>query len=153
MAEPVSVGVQRGSSGQPTAMIVTISDTLNNSMQLVGIPGLQYNLASLVNPSNATTTAVEVNFDPAEQAIAGLFNTSMQSQLPSLTLTPDQVISFTDNLGNTLSILGSINTAYDLNVLNYLLAVVNAIDTFMTLQYGDSYDQVKHDKLNLLNLE
>jgi len=151
MADTTQVSVTIGASGQVVAETVVFSDTKNHNMTIVGIPGGVYNLSGL--PNAPTVTATEISFDAADQAIASLFNTSMQPQLPSLTLTPDQVISFTDNVGNTLSLLGSTNTAYDLNVLNYLLAIVNAIDTFMTLQYGDSYEQLKHEKLQLVNLE
>ena len=156
MADTTIVSVTRDSNANVVSENVTFSDTANHNMTIVGIPGATYNLTGLPSGPNSlvpTISATEVNFDPADQAIAGLFNTSMQPQLPSLTLTPDQVISFTDNLGNTLSLLGSTNTAYDLNVLNYLLAVVNAIDAFMTLQYGDGYEQLKHEKLQLINLE
>ena len=157
MADTTSVSVTVNGAGQVVAENLTFSDTKNNNMTIVGLPGATYNLASIPSgapgSTNATVTSVEMNFDPAEQQYANLLNTSMQSSLPSIVLTNNQVVNITDTNGNTMSLLGSINTAYDLNLLTYLYAIVSAMDTFMSLQFGDSYDQVKHDKLTLVNLE
>ena len=154
MADNLSVSTQFNSTGQPVEELANFSDKRNNNFTIIGIPGTTYSLPNMVNEvQGATIVAPEAQFDLAEQQLAFNFDTSMQSSLPSVTLLPDQVIMFTDTLGNTLSLLGSANTAYDLNLINYLYAIVNAMDLFMTMTYGDSYSDVKHQKLALLNLE
>ena len=156
MADTTSVSVTVNGAGQVVSENLTFSDTKNNNMTIVGLPGGIYNLAAIpTGPGNttATVTSVEMNFDPAEQQYTNLLNTSMQSSLPSITLTNNQVVGITDTNGNTVSLIGSINTAYDLNLITYLYAIVSAMDTFMSLQFGGSYEQVKHEQLALVNLE
>jgi len=142
MADNVTVAVTRG---QPVVEIVTFSDEANNNMSIVGVPGTQYNLAGL--PGAPTITAIETG-STVDSTVGSIFNTSVQ--VPA----NQQLISFTDSLGNNLNIIGSPNTYYDLNVLSYLLAIVNALDFFMTATYGDAYEQYKHEALKLVtNLE
>ena len=156
MADTTTVSVTINGAGQVVSENVTFSDTKNNNMTLVGLPGGVYNLGEIPTgpgATNATVTSVELNFDPAEQQYANLLNTSMQQSLPSIALTNNQVVNITDTTGNTVSLIGSINTAYDLNLLTYLFAIVSAIDLFMTMQFDASYEQVKHERLSLVNLE
>src|SRR5208337_600661 len=121
MADNISVSVQYNSAGQPVGEFANFSDEKNNSFTIIGVPGTAYNLPAMVNEVQGTTVvALEALFDTAEQQLAFNFDTSMQSSLPSVALLPSQVIMFTDTLGNTLSLLGSTNTAYDLNLINYL---------------------------------
>ena len=156
MADNLSVSTIVNSQRQVVGLEANLSDSSNDSFNIVGVPGVVYNLSAIPTgpgTSNATVTSVEMNFDPAEQQYANLLNTSMQSSLPSVTLTNNQVVNITDISGNTMSILGSINTAYDLNLLTYLYAIVSAMDLFMSMQFGASYEQVKHERLALVNLE
>jgi hypothetical protein len=148
MADTTIVTTQVATNpGQSTPEIVTFSDEKNNSFSIVGIPGGYYNLNFI--PSNGVTpiiSAVEVT-STVDSQISFLFNTSIQEPQPQ------QLVSFTDNQQNTISVLGSPNTIYDLNVLTYLLAVVSALDTFMTMGMGDAYENYKHERLQLVNLE
>jgi hypothetical protein len=59
---------------------------------------------------------------------------------------------WTDINGNTITFLGIPNTIYDLSLLPYLLAVVSAQDMFMTMQFGDDYQNAKNDFLNRAGL-
>lgn len=144
MADNITVAVQRNSLGQPVNELVTFSDEANNNFTIVGIPGASYNLSGL--PGAPTISASEVT-STLDNTIGQLFSTSIQ------VANPVQAISFTDSLQNTLTILGNPNSIYDLNLLGYLLAIVTTLDQFMSMTYGDSYDNVKHQNIQLVNLE
>jgi hypothetical protein len=150
MADFVSVSTQVNAAGQPVSEVVNFSDTKNNSFTIIGIPGQNYNLAGLSTgpsgPSNVTAYGLEIN-STIDASTSFLFNSSSQETQPQ------QLVSFTDPANNTMSLIGNPNVVYDLNLLWYLLGIVSNIDTFMNMLFGESYEQAKHEKLNLVQSE
>lgn len=144
MAEPVSVSVTRNAANNVIAENVNFSDTANHQFTIVGIPGARYDLSAIGNIETNSTS-------PAASSVTNIYtgaliDTGVQEPQPL------ETIVFTDDLGNTLTLLGSPNTTYDLTLLPYLLAVVSAQDMFLTMQFGDDYLQAKNEFLQRTNL-
>lgn len=144
MAEPVSVSVTRDSTGNVVSENVNFSDMANNQFTVVGLPGARYNLSIIGNVE--TNSISPIAGSVANIYTGALIDTGVQEPQPLETIT------FTDSLGNTLTLLGSPNTTYDLTLLPYLLAVVSAQDMFLTMQFGDAYLQAKNEFLQRANL-
>jgi hypothetical protein len=143
VAENLSVGTTINSQGQPVGMVATISDTKNNSFQIVGIPGGMYNLGGNPQGGTLTNTEVTITFNSATNM---LITTELQTPQPMHALT------FTATDGDTVQLLGSPNTAYDLDLLTYLLAIVEAQDMFLSLMFGDDYTAAKYEFMQRGNL-
>ena len=142
----VSVNRQVNSQGKTVGVVANLSDELNNSLTIVGIPNVVYNLAQMageVQGADIVATDVVTSLDANTNAliVTGL-GTSQDTKY----------ISITDTVGSSVGILGNPNTTYDLNLLTYLLAVVSAQDMFLTMQFGDDYLQAKNEFLQRANL-
>jgi hypothetical protein len=116
----------------------------NHKFTIVGLPGARYDLSTI---GNVETNSISPVAGSVTNIYTGaLFDTGVQEPQPLETIT------FTDSLGNMLTLLGSPNTTYDLTLLPYLLAVVSAQDMFLTMQFGDDYLQAKNEFLQRANL-
>ena len=147
MVDNLSVSTEVNSQGQVVGLVANLSDNRNNSFNVIGIPGKTYNLNTLQNAVTGTTiTSSPVTSTPPNNITEGLIDTGLQESQPVTTMV------WTDINGNTITFLGTPNTIYDLSLLPYLLAVVSAQDMFMTMQFGDDYQNAKNDFLNRAGL-
>ena len=146
MADNLSVFTQYNNLKQPVALVSVLSDAANNNIVVIGLPGATYNLNQLNNEVQGTTiVATETSVSPNTNAPGIPLN-----DLPSSSTR--EVLTFKDTQGNTLTLLGSPNTVYDLQLLPYLLATVSAIEEFMNMQFGSDYQTIKNQYLQQAGL-
>jgi hypothetical protein len=113
-------------------------------MTILGLPGATYNLSAIAQ------AVQNGNVVEAETGVS-----SSTTGIPINDLSPSgtrEVITFTDNLGNTLTLLGLPNAVYDLQLLPYLQAVTSALDMFMYMQFGADYETIKNQFLQQAGL-
>jgi len=147
MADNLSVSTIVNSQRKVVGLEANLSDSSNDSFSIVGVPGKTYDLTSIQGSITGTTIASSpVTSTPANNITEGLIDTGLQESQPVTTMV------WTDTNGNTITFLGIPNTIYDLSLLPYLLAVVSAQDMFMTMQFGDDYQNAKNDFLNRAGL-
>ena len=143
MADTTSVAVAYDSGRKAVSELVTFSDSANHNMTIVGIPGAVYNLTNLPGAGSIASVTATPGTSPGNTT-----GIATGVQVPN----PIETITFTDNNGNTVTLLGAPNTVYDLTLLPYLLALSTTFDMFMTMQFGDDYNRIKNMNLQSVGL-